>query len=460
MFGQLTRCWGTVRRAFSEFLLIPVIEVAAFCALSWGAYIFDSSAGGRAHWGIFRRLLDAYVGTADNATNLLETVASSLITVSSITFSILLLAVQQSSAALTNQVVDQYLRRRSNQWFFGFFVGASIFSLNCLALTRKNVTPILATTLALTITAICVFALIVLIYSTLDQTRPASIISRIHGSTVAARAEQLKLLASVNRGPLSSRESRTLASNAFGYVTAIDVKLLSEIVERYPQLHIEVLARLGDPISIQQDILRLAPSDGLTDNEIAKVRGAVRVEKRRDLLGDPMFGVDQLGNIAWTSTSTAKSNPAAALVACHALNDLLWRWSREGALEQPHDARSRIYLSDDLSQHLACAYESLMVATSESMQHQTLAEIARGLSRAIPHMPDAVLDEIEDVVLRSISALGDHVPTATLEGEFEKLQHGFRSAGRVQTADKLANAWKILSGGVGSLHSRSDRVPG
>ncbi len=116
----MIRAWTVLRRAFGEFLTIPVLEVVAFCLLSWAAYLFDSSAPKRGQWGFLRHALDSYIGSPGNATNLLETVATSLITITSITFSILLLAVQQSSAALTNQVVDQFLRRRSNQWFFGF----------------------------------------------------------------------------------------------------------------------------------------------------------------------------------------------------------------------------------------------------------------------------------------------------------------------------------------------------
>lgn len=454
----MKNAWRTVYRAFGEFLTIPVLLVLSFCLLSWGAYLFDSSAPKRAEWGFVRRALDAYVGSPGNATDLLETVATSLITITSITFSILLLAVQQSSAALTNQVVDQYLRRRSNQWFFGFFVGASIYSLNCLALTRQGVTPVLATAAALLIAATCVFALIILIYSTLDQTRPASIVARIHNSTVAARGKLVGTLREASDGSLDCDPDRIVHAPAFGYVTQVDVACLRGIAEAHSDLKVEVLVRLSDPIYIGQRLLALANSRGLSPKECKKLHAAIIIEKRRDLTQDPMFGVDQLGDIAWTSTSTAKSNPAAALISTHALNDLLWRWSRDNLFFPQREANSRVYLRDDLHQHVACAYESLMVAASESMQHQTLAEIARGIARTLPFMPDALASEFEDVILRSLSALGDHVPTAALERELDKLARAFRDAGRVDAAEKMHAAWRQLSHSVGGLHSRSDRA--
>ncbi|WP_164093848.1 DUF2254 family protein, partial [Stenotrophomonas maltophilia] len=61
--------------------------------------------------------------------SLLATVASSIITVTSITFSLLLIAVQQGASALTAQVTDQFMARKTNQFYFGYFVGLSVFVL-------------------------------------------------------------------------------------------------------------------------------------------------------------------------------------------------------------------------------------------------------------------------------------------------------------------------------------------
>ncbi len=455
----IVRTFEAVRRSFQEFLFIPVAEVVGFCLLSFGAFKFDDSAPDRGDWGAFRRALDAYIGTADNASSLLQTVATSLITITSITFSILLLAVQQSSAAMTNQVVDQYLGRRSNQWFFGFFVGTSIYALNCLAFTRRGVTPVLGTTLALILCAMCVFSLIVLIYSTLDQTRPASIISRIHQATRDARKSQMIDLKRTSNSPMPCRPVGSISSTTFGYVARIDVDRLCKLASKYPAMHIDLMSRLGDPVFAGQDIAAIGGIEAVPDDAEREVRGALTVSGRRELANDPMFGVDQLGNIAWTATSTAKSNPAAALNTCHALNDLLWRWARSGDLAPPDDGESRVHMRDDLGNHIACAYESLMVVASESMQHQTLAEISRGLARTIPHLPADLLDDFEDIVLRSLSGLGDQVPTGALSQEFSKLADAFRAAGKAETANALDTAWRQLKQSVGILHSRAGRVP-
>lgn len=456
---MLARLYHTIRRSFSEFLAIPFAEVVAFLVLAWIVSLIDASAGAREQWGAGRKFLDSFIGGSEQAVSLMSTVANSLVTMSSITFSILLLAVQQSSAALTNQIVDQYMRRRTNQAFFGFFVGSSLFALTSLGLTKNIGVPVVATVMCLLLAILCLVLLVVLIYSTLDQTRPSSIISTIHDSTAYAREKQLRHLAKISSEPLILEGGQEICCERYGYVVSIDFEALIELTRRDPLRKIVVEHPLGSPVYAGQVVARVSPEAPLDEREAAMVRTAIQVASRRELLHDPMFGIDQLGNIAWTAVSTAKSNPAAGLVAIHALNDLLFRWGREGGLVCRASEGTRVHCRDTLMDHLACAFESLMVVASESMQQQSLAEVSKGLSRSFPALPGEMQDKLERAVIGSLSAIGDHVPTTILESETKRLEVAFRDAGRAQAADAIARAWEQLARSRGTLHSRADRVP-
>ncbi len=456
---MLARLYQTIRRSFSEFLAVPFAEVAAFVVLAGLVSWFDISAGPRAHWSGWRKFLDAFVGDPQQATSLMSTVATSLVTMSSITFSILLLAVQQSSAALTNQIVDQYMRRRTNQVFFGFFVGSALFALTCLGLARHTAVPVLSTTLCLILAVLCLGLLVVLIYSTLDQTRPSSIIATIHDSTVHARKRQLNHISRISSQPIALPEGQTITGERYGYIVSIDYGALLDLTEAQPGRVIAIEQPLGSPVYKGQRIATVSPGHALDERQVAAVRRAIRIGRRRELLIDPMFGVDQLGNIAWTAVSTAKSNPAAGLVAIHALNDLLYRWGRGGALVCRPGEGARVFCRDTLMDHLARAYESLMVVASESMQQQSLAEVSKGIARSFGALPGEMQDKLERAVLGSLSALGDHVPTTILELEINRLEETFRDSGRQQAADEVASAWNALARSRGTLHSRADRVP-
>ncbi|MDQ3518913.1 MAG: DUF2254 domain-containing protein, partial [Gemmatimonadota bacterium] len=64
---------------------------------------------------------------AETTSNLLAAIAAGIITVTSITISLLLLAVQQGAGSMTTAVFDQFMRRRVNQTYFGFFIGLALY---------------------------------------------------------------------------------------------------------------------------------------------------------------------------------------------------------------------------------------------------------------------------------------------------------------------------------------------
>lgn len=108
------RIGETLRRAFAEFLTIPSLVIAGCLFLAVGTYALDQSEIQILE--PLRAVLRGRIFRDAKATSdLLSTIGGSLITVTSITFSLLLLAVQQSAATLTPQVYDQFLRRRINQ---------------------------------------------------------------------------------------------------------------------------------------------------------------------------------------------------------------------------------------------------------------------------------------------------------------------------------------------------------
>src|SRR5690349_654547 len=188
------------RRAFAEFLTIPTLVIGIFLLLALGTYSLDQahnaprpSISPPASGGLF--------SDPEAARGFLGVVAASIITVTSITFSLLLIAVQQGAAALTNLVFDQFLRRRANQLFFGFFIGLGLYSLAMLATINPAHQPIYGVLFTGLMTVLALYMLILLIYTTIDQMRPVVIIKAIHNRTLLARECQLEFLRHSRRSP-------------------------------------------------------------------------------------------------------------------------------------------------------------------------------------------------------------------------------------------------------------------
>ena len=64
-----------------------------------------------------------------------------------------------------------------------------------LVQTSHTPHPVLGVTVSTLCAATSLFALLLLIYSTIDQTRPVTLLEAIHDTTVAARARQARWLA-------------------------------------------------------------------------------------------------------------------------------------------------------------------------------------------------------------------------------------------------------------------------
>jgi len=102
------------------------------------------------------------------------------------------------------------------------------------------------------------------------------------------------------------------------------------------------------------------------------------------------------------------------------------------------------------------AFESLTVVASESLQHQTLAAAYRALALCARRMPTGMLGEVQGVVDRSLSALGDHVLTAELDEAIGVLCAAMREAGG--NAGALEKARDQLRQSHGHLGGRSTRA--
>jgi uncharacterized membrane protein len=443
-----------------------LLVVLGFVALAIVLYLADAVVWSDGQHPAGLGWLGALFGGTNALSSLLATVATSIITVTSITFSLLLLAVQQGAAALTNQVFDQFLRRRSNQFHFGFFVGLSIFALAMLVTVSKSHTPIFGTLAALLLTAVALCMIVVLIYNTIDQMRPSEIIRAIHHHVLASREGQISLLKATCRRPRTSlAAARTIKSEAQGNVSAIDVTALSNALESLQpdaavEVQVELLVEVGTYVAFHDPLIRLRSERALTDeirDRIAKAAvSAVKLDDERDLGRDPAYGIEQLATIGWTSVSTAHSNPQPGILVCRSLRDILARWCAGWPL--PHSADSRIVYADTVVHDALGALESLAVVASESMQSQTLAEFTRTMTLLLGELPTDLCHEIENIVLRSLSSLGDHVLTRELDGALVALQNALQERGLTRGAEAVELATSGLARSVGRLNSRGTRA--
>lgn len=443
-----------IRRAFAEFLLLPTLLVVGF-AIAGVVLVAVDRADFTALRGIRSEMSKLFFNDPSATGAFLGTVAGALITVTGITFTVVLIAVQQSSSSLTHQVIDQFLRRRANQAFLGTFIGVALYSLAVLAATGPDLDPTLSASVGLLMTLVALYLLVLIVYTTLDQMRPVQIIEAIHDRIVSARDHQLELLGRTRRVAEVHLPGHPVRSEIDGFVTRLDLDAMEAALAEHPGAEIVLCVSLGTYVAHHDAVAEVRGGDA--DLADAVIR-AVTLDRVRDVAVDPGYGVDQLVNIAWTTGSSSKQNPEPARLVVLTLRDMLGRWS--GADADPGASSGArpapIVYQADLLADVWDALEAIAVVCSESMQSQNLGEVVRTLTAVLPGLDAAGRERAASAALILLSGLDGQMLTTQLDSSLRELASAFEAV-RPDVAAAIVAARTELARSVGVLNSRSAR---
>ena len=395
-------------RALREFVAVPVLVVVVMLMLAAVSIIGDQAHGAVAT--SVRNALSHFIGK-DSAGGTLSAVATGLVTVTSITFSVLLLAVQQTASTLSPVVFDQFVRRRTNQFYLGLFVGLALYAYVVLAAVQSKTPPVIGAFLATVLTVVALGCLLFLVYSTIDQMRPDNVVRQLHDRAIAAHDREEQLVAATRR---CSRSSAPVAAEAecptYGFVESVDLQRILAALGDDPGTEVELHVTVGAAVVAGDLLATIRHHDRRAAERLRdEVTHAVPISRSPDIDLDASTAIRDLGNIGWTSGSTSKQNPAIAAQTLHALRDLAARWLREDDRRRP-EPHPVVYRDDDLDTVLEAVYSAMVVA-HESHQHQqavrvletyeTMLEVAR------EHHRDRILGD-----LAAMQPLVDQLPTS------------------------------------------------
>jgi len=443
-----------VRLAFGEFLGGAGLVALAVLAVGGLVHVLDRTRPGPLQ-GV-RAWLDANAFTTpDTTAALLQSISATVITVASITFSLMLVAIQQSASSLTGQVFDQFMRRRSNQFYFGFFVGLGAYALLQTTTVHQGFNPVLGAALTVALSVVAVVLLLVLVYAAINQMRPVVIVEAMHDRLVEARARQEARIVRRTR-PLPRRPAApctAVLSDRTGFVLHIDLDRIQREIAAVPvPCEVVLDVTIGGYVAYGDRLARLHGVEGAAAQRVGEAVGrAMRLERQRNIDGvDAVYGLLQLETVGWTSTSGAQHNPQAARLVVAALRDVLARLGVENG--PPDDTPDTdIVYADDFPEVLMDTWESLAVVTADSQQHQVAADIIDALDSVLTRLAPAYRTRAVDVLMRTLPALGSHPPTRRLEVALERLRDTLEGLGE-RGAARAADA------AVASLRSRIGTV--
>jgi uncharacterized membrane protein len=272
-------------------------------------------------------LNDTGISSATTAMQLVQVVASSVITVTSIAFSMTLVALVMASNSFGPRLIRSFMENKKTQFVLGFLSASFVYCL--IVLSQINLDgntasyPILSVFVALILAIICVFVLIFFIHHVAVSIRADTVVEEISKSLLAdMRRLQCnhdnRAIAEVG---LCSVEQYThkkiIRTKCIGYVQAIEYEKLAEITAKYDGL-MYMNVRAGKYIYPDTEIAYIF-SDQVISIDI-NIDESLITGTQRTPLQDPQFAINQLVEMALRALSPSMDDPFTALTCIDKLS--------------------------------------------------------------------------------------------------------------------------------------------
>lgn len=317
----------------SLFSLLGV--VSALLALAFKDYVPESLADS--------------VG-ADAVDKILSILATSMLTVTTFSLSIMVAAYSAATSTVTPRATPLVIEDSITQNALGTFIGSFLFSLvGIIALSTGaygDKGRVLLFVVTLAVIVLIVIALLRWVDHLAQLGRVGETSDRVENATRDALIERLRLpnlggrrLASADDIP---REARRIYPQQIGYVQHIDMPALAELSQAedcaiYLQVVPGSFIAPGEP---------LAAVLGIDENDDEKLRAAFTIGTRRSYQQDPRFGAAVLAEIASRALSPAVNDPGTAIDILGRSVRVLALWTQTEADADSDIDCSRIHAPD------------------------------------------------------------------------------------------------------------------
>ena len=330
---RVTALWG---RLNSSFWFVPAAMALSAIALSFVLIEVDA-------------LRD--VAQTDNPTALftfgpegaratLSVIASSMITVASLIFSITMLSLQLASSQFGPRTLGNFMRDRSNQIVLGTFIATFLYCLFVLRSVRgtegasfDSFVPHLAVAFGVLMAAASVAVLLYFIHHIATSIRVETLLENLAVEGCAAVDHVFP--ERLGHGPSDEAagqplpddfdtDSRQIAADSDGYVQNIGGDVLMRIAAKN-DLILSIAARPGVFVTQGACVITAYPKARVSDKMDEDLRGAVVIGRDRTPYQDLDFAIRRIVELAQRSLSPGINDPTTALYCIDRLGQVLGR---------------------------------------------------------------------------------------------------------------------------------------
>jgi uncharacterized membrane protein len=360
---------------------------------------------------------------ADGSREMLAAIATSMITVAGVVFSITIVALSQASTQFSPRVLRNFMRDTPTQVVLGVFVGNFAYCLLVLRTVRggsEAFIPALAVLGGMVYAFLAISLLIYFIHHVAQSIQASSIVERIFDDAAGAIDHMFPdgvgpepQVDEAARHQLPERWS-SVTSRRKGYVTAIAPAPLMELAVDTGRL-VRLQVGVGGFVRQGAVLAEFSGGDEVSEADAERLRRCIALDRQRTPEQDPAFGIQQLVDVAVKALSPGINDPTTACMCLDQIGALVLRLSnrqmpgpyrvREGTLRVIAPAPSYaelVALAFDATinhsrgdvQVLARVLDQLQAAercVSDGARRRSLARAARAVMRSL-RRPDMTIE--------------------------------------------------------------------
>lgn len=311
---------------------VPTVGIVAAIALAIGLPVLDTAVDDALPAAVHEVL---FSGGPSAARSVLSTVSGSLITVTSLTFSLTVVTLQLASSQFSPRLLRTFSRDAHVHWTLALFLATFAYSLMILRTVRDaggadpGFVPQISVTVAVVMTLVSVLALVLFLAHLARQLRVETMLDDVHAEAAGTLERVLeKCPDDPGTPPTPPRRTHPAVAGRSGFLVNVDEQeLLDTACSAGAVIVIDAVP--GRSIVGGTPVARSWSLDGTTASPEdrqrldAAVAAAIHTGPERTAAQDVTFGLRQLTDVAVKALSPGINDPTTAIHALGHISDLL-----------------------------------------------------------------------------------------------------------------------------------------
>jgi uncharacterized membrane protein len=313
---------------------------------------------------------------------ILSSIATSIMTVVSIVFAILLMTLTLASTQFSPRILVSFVRDRTTQWTLGVFLGTFSYCMAALPAARTLPHPFVpaATVSGAMLLALgCVAWLIYFIHHVSQSISVNHIVDRIAREAELVIDDHMPYAGSpfrlddLEHGSSGEPGAAVLAQRS-GYIRYVDINRLVSLAREYG-IWVRLERRVGHFIPAGVPIIRISRPDRVSPERELHLLAAIDMGPTRTMQQDVEFGIIQIVDIALRAVSPAINDPSTAISCVDQLSRIIIYWLSRAP------PKSRYYAPPHVLRLVVpwITFQGLLDTAFDQIRHYAIADLSVSL---------------------------------------------------------------------------------